>query len=380
MSAVLKALRAMPVSVNCYHGDPTLQWGNTVQKLEDLAAEGHTGPVSVITKGALGPARGRKLAELKGRLPGLLVMVSISGLGREFEKAGHDHRYRALATLREVGVPAFAAVRPLTPPYNTTPEVLYEIFSRLQAVGCETACVSGFRGDSSLIEAMEPSAGIEWVLRVKQMTGFDLVKRIADQCGVRLFTRVSCCASYLTGRTGTYNPYWGSPQLVRCEEIGCPLVDFCGPVAPDPEVVSWLERVGYDLRVEQRCQERCRFSADNRLNCKSCCTTCFVQPQPRVIVRNARTLGDLAFVRFVLGGTLAVKPGMIDGGDRDVGRVSVLSELLGQELHCINSWWVWATRKESCFGCRYCISTLYPGQGTVGCPPADLADMVDSHV
>ncbi len=245
MGKILTALRQMPVAINCYYGDPTMQWSDTMAKLRALASVGHTGPVGVITKGAIGPNRAQELAALN--LPGLLVMVSISELPEGFEGTGHEHRYRALETLRNAGVKSFAAIRPLTPPYNTTEEVLTRIFHRLQDVGCETACVSGFRGDESLIEAMHPDQKIQWVLRVKQMTGFDTVLRLAQENGVQLFTRVACAISHLTGRQGTYNPYWGSPQLVRCKEIGCPMCRSCGPVEPDPEVFDWLRGIGYDL-------------------------------------------------------------------------------------------------------------------------------------
>ncbi|MEI8339293.1 MAG: hypothetical protein WCF94_01370 [bacterium] len=366
---IRKALRAMPVAVNCYYGDPTLQWADTMAKLGRLAETSHTGPVAVITKGAIGPDRAHELAGLG--LPGLVVMASISELPAGFEKVGHEHRYEALRNCREAGVKCFAAVRPLTPPYNTSEEVITRIFNRLQAVGCETACVSGFRGDESLVAAMKPDQQIQWTLRVKQMTGFDQVLRTAQENGVRLFTRVSCAVSSLVGAKGTYNPYWGSPQLVRCEATGCPMRGTCGPVEPGTVELDWLRQVGYDLEVETYPRQTCGYSADNRLNCKSCCTTCFVQRQPRVIVRNAETLGDLAFVRFVLGGTLSIKDGMIDEGSSDVGEVSILSRRTGRTLHAINTWWVWSRSLEKCFGCKYCVSSLYP-KVSVGCAPADI--------
>jgi len=377
VTAVGRALRAMPVSINCYYGDPTLQWQDTMGKLRRLAETGHTGPVSVITKGAVSPKRAEELASLD--LPGLMIMVSVSGLGREFEGVGHSHRYKTIENCREAGIKVFAAVRPLTPPYNTSEEVVRGIFQRLAAAGCEVACVSGFRGDASLVEAMELDEKIQWTLRVKQMTGFDQILRIAEENGVRLFTRVNCAVSFLTGRDKPFNPYWGSPQLVRCEAIGCPMRGTCGPTDPNEDVLDWLRSVGYDLEVEAAPREVCSFSSDNRLNCKSCCTTCFVQRQPRVVVRNARTLGDLTFCRFVLGGTLCVKPGMIDDGETDVGQARILQEAVdggNAQFHCINSWWVWATQLERCFGCRYCISGLFPNNGPVGCAPADLEDLL----
>lgn len=370
MKKIIRALLSMPVSINCYYGDPTLQWEDTMRKLRLLAEAGHTGPVSVITKGSIGPSRANELAFLN--LSGLVVMVSISELPDGFEKVGHDHRYETLRNLREAGVKCFAAVRPLIPPYNTSEEVINRIFTRLQAVGCKVACVSGFRGDASLVEAVNPDNAIDWVLRVKQMTGFDQILRVAKENGIRLFTRVNCAVSYLTGREKPLNPYWGSPQLVRCEAIGCPLRGTCGPVEPDQEVLIWLRQVGYDIEYQPASRQVCGFQTDNRLECQSCCTTCFVQRQPRVMVHNAETLGDLTFCRFVLGGTLCVKPGMVDGARKDVGHVTKMQELTKMSIHCINSWFVWARQLDNCFGCKYCVSELYPNKGSVGCMPTEL--------
>jgi len=370
MKKIKKNLLAMPVSINCYYGDPTLQWADTMNKLRILEDSGHIGPVSIITKGAIGPRRAAELASLS--LPGLLVMVSISELPEGFEKVGHDHRYETIRNLRKAGVKVFAAVRPLIPPYNTSEEVINRIFTRLQSVGCEVACVSGFRGDSSLIEEVKPDTAVQWTLRVKQMTGFDQVLRIAKENGVRLFTRVNCAVSFLTGRDKPFNPYWGSPQLVRCEAIECSLRGTCGPVEPDEEVLAWLRQVGYDVEYQPAVQQLCGFQADNRLDCKSCCTTCFVQRQPRILVHNAKTLGDLTFCRFVLGGTLCVYPGMVDGGDKDVGHVARVQKKAKISVHCINSWFVWARQLENCFGCKYCVSGLYPNKGPVGCAPVEI--------
>lgn len=370
MDKIRKALLSLPVSVNCYYGDPTLQWEDTINKLRALAEVGHIGPVSIITKGSIGPKRAQELAALN--LSGLIVMVSISELPEGFEKVGHSHRYETLRNLQEAGVKCFAAVRPLIPPYNTSEEVINRIFSRLQAVGCEVACVSGFRGDVSLIEQVNPDNAVEWVLRVKQMTGFDQILRIAKENGIQLFTRVNCAVSFLVGRDKPLNPYWGSPQLVRCAEIGCPIRATCGPNDPDNEILGWLRQAGYDVEYQPALRQTCGFQADTRLECQSCCTTCFVQRQPRVIVYNAETLGDLTFCRFVLGGTLCVKPGMIDGERKDVGHVTKIQEQAKMSVHCINSWFVWANQLDNCFGCKYCVSSLYPNKGPVGCVPVEL--------
>jgi len=373
LKKVRMALLNMPVSINCYYGDPTKQWGNTIQKLKKLEQDGHIGPVGVITKGAIGPKRAVELSVLK--LPGLVMMISISDLPKGMEGVGHSHRYQSIKNLVDAGVKVFAAVRPLIPPYNTSREVVEGIFQKLQASGCRTACVSGFRGDEGLVNIVKPESDKigEWSLRVKQMSGFDGILEIAQENNIKLFTRVACTVSHLLGKKGTYNPYWGSPQLVRCKEIDCPMIDTCGPVEPDEDILNWLKEIGYDVEYQPGNKVSCNFQADNRLNCQSCCTTCYMESsQPKVVVHNAETLGDLTFCRFVLGGTLCTKYGMNDQGEKDVGHVTVLQKKTKRNVHCINSWFVWADQLETCFGCNYCVSSLYPDKGPVGFSPVDL--------
>jgi hypothetical protein len=78
----------------------------------------------------------------------------------------------------------------------------------------------------------------------------------------------------------------------------------------------------------------------------------------------------------MLGGTLCVKPGMVDGGDKDVAHVSLVQKRAGFAVHCINSWFVWARQLERCFGCKYCVSGLYPNKGPVGCAPLELLQLL----
>ena len=68
-------LRDLPVSVNNFYGDPTLQWLNTLGKLENLLKEKHRGPVGLITKGKLTQKMVGELAYFRAK--GLNVMVFI---------------------------------------------------------------------------------------------------------------------------------------------------------------------------------------------------------------------------------------------------------------------------------------------------------------
>ena len=60
-------LRQMPVAVNNFYGDPVMQWKNTMEKLRDLEASRHAGPVGLIMKGKITPKKAAQLREQKDK-------------------------------------------------------------------------------------------------------------------------------------------------------------------------------------------------------------------------------------------------------------------------------------------------------------------------
>jgi len=100
-------LRALPVSVNNL-ADPAILRDSTASKLDALCADGHTGPVALITKGNLSTSWWNE------RLPGwaarlnLFVFASISHLPREIEPASPEARYKTLRAARDSEAKAMA--------------------------------------------------------------------------------------------------------------------------------------------------------------------------------------------------------------------------------------------------------------------------------
>lgn len=378
-------LRQIPVSINNFYGDPTLQWGDTLAKLEDLVQTGHVGPVGIILKGRLTPRHCRELAGYQARGLKLVVFVSISEL-RSMEHVGHEHRYENIRRLREAGVSAVGYVRPLTPPYNTSPETIETIFRRLGEAGCEAAVAAGFRGDDHLVAEMQPSQVVQWVIRVKQMTPdiWTAVSESSHRHGVQLFTRTSCAVDYLLGNQQTYNPYFTSPKLVKCEAVGCPLRATCGQGRIEPRAGSleFLRYLGYELEYragnfDGEARQLCHVEPHNRLGCKSCCTTCFMLgSNPHIEVGGRVNLGDLTFIRFV-SGILASQPGCRDTGALDVGTVRFPSFPHLEGMQCLNSWWPIARVGRKCFDCKYCIEKYYgETRSEIGFSPVRLLEQL----
>ena len=384
-AAQRQALSEMPVSINNYYGDPLIpqQWPNTLEQMDCLIETGHVGPVGIITKGAL---RDKHIAEIEARkdqLPGLCFLISISELPDQ-EPVRSEHRYTNIRRLTEAGVPAIACIRPLTPLYNTDEETMGKMFSGIAENGGKIAVVSGFRGDEDLVEKMSPDEKVEWSLRVKVMPPevFERAKRLAEKYDIQLFTRTACAVAYATGADATYNPYYNSPNLVKCEELDCPLRETCGPrQGPKPGTMELLRELGYQVEfVPGVGQGVCQVEGANRLRCPSCCTTCYRTPEvSHIRVDGEVRLGDLAFIRF-LTGVLAMQRGKRDDGDKHIAQITFPNYPEIDSMQGLNTWLPIAVNLDKCFGCKYCIVSEYydinPVGQQIGFPPTEILDRI----
>ena len=372
-------LREIPVSVNNFYGDPTIQWEDTLDKLKNLAATKHRGPVGVITKGKLTDKHAKELLVFIKKGLKIILFISISEL-RQFEKVGMDHRYANITLLNKYKIPVIAYIRPMTPPYNTSPEIIQSMFAKLHQAGAKFVVASGFRGDDALVKDMAPDEKIKWVMRVKIMTGevYQLVKAQTAKYGMKLFTRTSCAVSALLKDKTTYNPYYYSPNLVKCAELDCPIRSTCQPVTqPKKHALEFIKFLGYQVELLGGCsQTKCFVEPDKRLDCPSCCTTCYRLNVPRLLVKGNIKLGDLTFIRFITG-MLAMQPGRSDAGDKDVGNINLPNFPEIDNAQCLNTWWPYARVGDKCFECSYCVEKYYgSARRDYGFPPAELIDKI----
>jgi len=376
-------LRSIPVAVNNFYGDPVIQWSDTVETLEKLAASRHIGPIGIITKGRLCDKHMVDIVRFRDAGLRLVFLISISELP-DLEGTGGEHRYENIRRLTEVGVPAIAYVRPLVPPYNTSEEKIEKIFKSVAAAGGKSAVISGFRGDEALIERMSPDERTEWALRVKVIPRevYERVERLSRQYGVQLFTRTACAVAGALGEVRTYNPYYNSPNLVKCTELNCPLRATCGaPAEPKPGSLELLRYLGYEVEfVPAKSGGLCQVDGADRLKCPSCCTTCWKTPETaHVRVGGEVRLGDLAFIRFITG-IMAMQPGRNDAGDKDVGKIMFPNFPEIVNIQGLNSWWPISRNTDKCFGCKYCIVSEYYNQNEIGArtgfPPVELLNKI----
>ena len=374
-------LRKIPVAVNNFYGDPVIQWENTIEKLGNLEKSRHTGPIGIIMKGKLDERKVAELKEKKEKGLNLVILISISEL-TELEGTDSAHRYENIRMLTEAGVPAIAYIRPMMPPFNTSEEVIGKIFSQLKEAGCTSAVASGFRGDEALVERLSPDERVQWAMRVKVMPGeiFKRIKKYAEANNIQLFTRTACAVSAATGGERTYNPYYNSPNLVKCTELNCPIQDTCAPLSePKEGSLELIKRLGFDVEfVPSANGKACGVSGEDRLRCPSCCTTCYFSSNiPHLLVRGNVNLGDLAFIRFTTG-MMAMQPGRNDDGSKEIGKITFPDYPEIDNAQALNSWWPLSRNIEKCFGCKYCIVSEYYNETKkntdVGFPLSELVD------
>ena len=150
--------------------------------------------------------------------------------------------------------------------------------------------------------------------------------------------------------------------------------------SPNPGSSEFLEKLGYDVSVipADTTGKTCTVIGSNRLDCPSCCTTCYmaVGSHPHIQVGGKAALADLAFVRFITG-MLAMRPGVNDDGRTDIGEIRI-PNYPDIRFQVLNTWMPWAHTARNCYGCHYCVvSEYYNGNcEDVGFSPVRLADMI----
>jgi len=350
----------IPISINNYYGDATLQWDNTISKLKQLQKEKHKGIVSIITRGYIDKKKAKELKEFTKGLNFILI-VSVSEMPKDIEPLEQKYRYISIENALKNDIKVLPNIRPLIPGLNATKDKIEYIYQKLSSLGIETVVVSGFRGDDHLVSKMNLDEKIKWNLRVKIITKdiANIINENSKKYDIFTSKRVSCGVAKIFD-TYSHNPYYYSPLLVDCQS--CSQKEKCSKMIgkkPEELDLKFLQTIGYDIEYyDTNICEMCHTTPDNRLDCPSCCTACYFGNKPKIFIKNQITLADTAFVRFFTKGVIGTQTGISDKGG-DTGRAKVLSKFVGREVHLVNSWFVWSRQLNKCYGCKYCITEAY---------------------
>lgn len=391
-------LRDLPVSVNNL-ADPVILQKSTESKMNMLVADGHTGPVALITKGNMNTPWWREKLTYWAQHLNLFVFVSISELGQQYEKgASSAQRYRNLQTARDCGAKAIAYIRPIIHTVNDSVETIERMFRQSVAHGCHAIVSSGFRGDEETVagaglDGVEAPDGQYWskILKLTPQVTSDFMVNLAAELGVPYWTRTMCAVAALSGMKNSLNPYHIAPGFVGCDR--CPLKATCLDRAqwmqPRPGSIELLRHLGFQVEVHTAGERFKRCDVVKRQECSLCCTNCPVAPAsygvPYINIRahdgSLPSWGEMSFARFLTGGMLCTDPGIKPGEFSEVRldpRFQIPDGMNGLGgLYGVNSWMIWSeyVPANKCFKCSYCFLGMFKDQlpeqylKTVGCSP-----------
>lgn len=215
------AFTNIPVLVNLFYGDPTLQVDSTMSLLDRLEESGHRGHVVIITKGDMNAIR-------KVWHPYNLDIhfgISTFGIDSEYDGGNTNRFERNLDICKEMGVSYSIEFRPIIKGVNDSDEV----FGYVARVADKHNVGIGYCGlqVSDETRARFEREGIKFE-PYNEKVGFGLKKfiskerdsalrSIASGMGVSVFKKTSCLIA-TANNSPDYNAHYYRPNEVGCND------------------------------------------------------------------------------------------------------------------------------------------------------------------
>lgn len=300
-------LKKIPVAVNNSYGDPGLQWGDTLSKLEKLEEANHRGPVAIITKSEITERITEKVASLN---LSTVFLTSISKLPNEIEKVDYEKRLHGIENVVKYGIPLVTYFRPIIPGFNDMDEVIESIMNNLSQRGAETLVYSGLMGKERVIEKLESRVGDkipppegydEWQEYHKLVSSGtrEKIEKEAGKNGLEVFRKTSCGVTNALNREHDYNMHFSKPTKYGCR--GCVNLEKCTAYA-SKDKEDQVRRVMNELDLEgnliyESQEQECTLEDVCQENCTSCANS-----QGDILeLAGKHTQGFISIVRWLTG-------------------------------------------------------------------------------
>lgn len=220
-------LRSVPVAVNLFYGDPTLQVEHTVSLIRRLEADGHTGPVVVILKGDFA-----RFSDDHFDLD-LHFAFSTFGIDHNLDGGSRAQFLRNLRTASKRPQNRYSIeFRPIVYGVNDGRATIDWVMETAASFDLSVG-YSGLQGKPSITPRWEaaklplrPYPGFRF--GHKKLISAEVEARIqqnADLYGVSIFRKTSCLLSYVHELDRDYNAHYYRPTEVGCER--CPMGGRC---------------------------------------------------------------------------------------------------------------------------------------------------------
>jgi hypothetical protein len=250
------AFRSLPVAVNLFHGDPSLQVEHTRWMFRELETIDHRGPVVVIMKGYFRRFP-REYYDLNLHFAFSTFGIDhpVDGGSRATFEANLSEAHRRKTHKHSI------EFRPIVYGVNDSKETIDWVMDRAAEYGMAVG-YSGLQGKPSLVPTWErqglplrPYPGYRF--GHKKMISDEVEERIresADARGVHVFRKTSCLVSYTHGLNRDYNAHYYRPSEVGCEH--CPMFVRCHAYKKSLSKVSTAV-IPYSHTVEEKTNHVC---------------------------------------------------------------------------------------------------------------------------
>ena len=273
--------KRLPIAVNLFYGDPTLQWENTIEILKILEENNHEGIVMIVTKGKL-----KEIPKMN-----LKLQVGISFGLDIISQSNFEHN---LEISKNSWYKFNIEYRPICNGINDSFETINYIFSMAKKYGTIPIAYSGLQLPTKEL----PAKYIPYdnhVFSGQKYIGKEIEKLIRELSlayDIPIFSKTSCLISYMHGFDYDYNSHFLKPIGVGCKEC----INF--------EKCNGFRFKNIELPFEYEIEERenytcsfvknglCKFPNKECLNMKGF----FIKPKLKSITR-----GDARIIKWLSG-------------------------------------------------------------------------------
>jgi hypothetical protein len=257
----------VPVAINLWYGDPTLQVDYTWHILNKLNEVRHAGPICIITKG-----NATVFSGVYKKFPYLDLHFLFSTFGvdnSQFCVSKTSQLISNLAWAITEGVKYSIEFRPIIYGINDNLETLKRVVTIAAAHKCPIG-YSGLQGTPNLVNIwgtnhipFKPYPGQAFGYK-KQLSGEveNNIRRLAKEYNVPIFPKTACLISYIHGYKKDYNAHYYRPNEVGCKH--CVMNTQCEMYHKCPDTDTSM--IPYPHIIAHKTNHICHHAAHNLCN------------------------------------------------------------------------------------------------------------------
>lgn len=297
----------LPLSVNMFYGDPTLQIENTINILKKLENIEYKGIVMLITKGDL-----NKFPNTKFNLD-LHFGLSTFGCNSKYDGSSTEILKNNLNKISKLGYKFNIEYRPIINGINDSNDCIKFVTSIAKDYNCPIG-YCGLLVNNELQKYIEqnnlpflPYKGYQFGM--KKNISKNVENSLREYAETPLFLKTSCLLSYLHNLEHDYNCHYYRPGEVHCGL--CPMKDKCNTFKSKKILsVKNIINIPFEYTIEYRNDISCSILPQ----CNHPSKNCYNITGNIININDNITIGDVRIIRWLTG--CMVQPKVIIWNDK----------------------------------------------------------------